>query len=344
MLVSGLFLAGGCGDKNAAREETSVVTKVSGKTMGTFYSITVPGGFAGGEAGLKKLAEDEFKKIIDAISTFDDEAELSKFNAFESTQPYPVSEYLADIVEECVHQSRRIDGAMDISVGPLVNLWGFGKKKTGGRIPSQEEIDEARKYVGSDKFEVRKTPHGPFLLKHDRRVKLDLATVGEGLGADAVARALDRLDVKNYMVAVAGASRSRGMNPKGEFWKVGIEDPSKPEHSVFAVVCPLDQAMSTAGSYRNFFKDEATGKVFSHAIDPVTGRPVEHSTLSVTVIDRSTFVTDALDTGLLVMGADKALEWGNRYDVAVYTIEYKDGKAVGRHTKAFDQYLKCAEK
>lgn len=344
LLVSSALLICGCDDKSQVKESAPVVTKVSGKTMGTFYSITVPGGFAGGEAALKELAEGEFKKIIDVISPFDDESEISKFNAFESTKPYPVSQYLADIVEECIHQSRRIDGAMDISVGPLVNLWGFGRKKTDGKIPSQEEIDAAREYVGLDKFEVRNTQNGSMLIKHDERVKIDLATVGEGLGADAVAAALDRLGVKNYMVAVAGASRSRGLNAKGELWKVGIEDPSRQEHSVFQVVCPLDQAMSTAGSYRNFFKDDASGKVFSHAIDPVTGRPVEHSTLSVTVIDRSTFVTDALDTGLLVMGADKALEWGNKHDIALYTIEYRDGKTVGRHTKAFEQYLKCASK
>ena len=99
--------------------------------------------------------------------------------------------------------------------------------------------------------------------------------------------------------------------------------------------------MSTAGSYRNYFKDDKSGQFYSHIIDPSTGRPVDHKTMSVTVLGNSAFTTDALDTGLLVLGADKALDWANKYQVPIYTIEYKDGKAVGRYSKAFEPYLKC---
>ena len=335
----------GCSDSKSkgAQSQTQAqqVTRISGKTMGTVYGVIVPGGYSKGEAELRKLSEDTFQKICDSISTFDPKAELALFNEHKSTSPFPISEYLARVIQECNHISRRIDGAMDISVGPLVNLWGFGKDKATHQSPSAEQIAEAQKLVGLDVYQVRNTPNGSLLIKKDPNVRLDLSTVGEGLGADAVASILIKEGVKDFFVNVAGANRSRGFNPKGELWRVGIEDPTNPDHNVFAVVCPRNQAMSTAGSYRNFFKDEKNGTFYSHIIDPSTGRPVDHSTVSVTVIGHSALTTDALDTGLLVLGADKALDWANKYQVPIYTIEYKDGKAVGRYSQAFEQYLKC---
>ncbi len=332
----------GGSDKKAAQEP--VVTQIRGQTMGTFYSVTVPGDFPGGEEALRTLAEKTFKNITDVINVFDENSELSKFNNFKSTEPFVVSHQLANIIQECRHQGRRIDGAMDISVGPLVNLWGFGKDGQITKEPSQEQIDAAMKLVGPKLYTLRENEHQPLLIKHKKEVKLDLNTVGEGLGVDALAQELDKLNIRNYLVSVAGANRSKGLNARGGFWTIGIEDPSTPEHSVFVPVCPLDQAMSTAGSYRNFFKDEQTGKIYSHAIDPKTGRPIDHQTLSVTVIGRSALVTDALDTGLLVWGADRALAWGEKYYIPLYTIELKDGKPVGRYTRAFEKYLKCGNK
>ncbi|MBO5567299.1 MAG: FAD:protein FMN transferase [Succinivibrio sp.] len=332
----------GC-EKSPAPEQAQEVTRIQGKGMGTFYAITVPGGYPGGEVALKTVAEKTIKDISDAISSFDKNSEIYKFNAWKSKDPFPISDRLAYYVEEATHQGLRIDFAMDISIGPLVNLWGFGKDKKLERIPTEEQIANAKEYIGRDKYEVRHTPNGALLIKKDPRMEIDLSTVGEGLGVDEIAAILDRNGIRNYLVSIAGASRSKGLNPNGRFWKIGIEDPTDPDHRIFTTVCPLDQAMSTSGSYRNFFKDDASGKIFSHAIDPKTGHPVSHETLSVTVIDRSAFVTDAIDTGLLVMGADKALEWADRNQVAIYTIESKDGKPVGRASKAFEKYLKCSQ-
>lgn len=342
-----LFVLGGC-DKNAAQTETgasaqAVSTKIHGKTMGTFYAVNVVGGFEGGEEALSRLCEDIFSEICDRISTFDKNAELARFNEFKSTEPFEISNELGGYIQECVYQSRRIDGAMDISVGPLVNLWGFGKDKRLERRPDAEEIENAKKLVGLDKFELRTTSDRSFLVKHNKDVRLDLSTVGEGLGADAVAEALVKRGYQNFMVNVAGASRSLGVNEKGNKWKIGIEDPSSMAPKVFVPVCPLNDAVTTAGSYRNFFKDSQTGKVYSHAIDPKSGEPVSHATLSVTVISHSAFEADALDTGLLVLGADRALAFGEDNNMAIATIEYINGKAVMRHTKAFERYLECAK-
>lgn len=325
----------------AAQVQTSTI--IQGKTMGTFYAVNVVGGYKGGEAVLKALAEGAFKQICDEISTFDKNAELYKFNDFKSTEPFEISNELGRIIQDTVYQGRRIEGATDITVGPLVNLWGFGKDKKKDEAPSQDEINQALELVGLDKFEVRTENNKSYLVKHNKDIKLDLATVGEGLGADAVAAKLVKEGYKNFMVNVAGASRSYGVNAKGKKWRLGIEDPTSPERRVFVPICALDKAVTTAGSYRNYFKDETTGKIFSHAIDPKTGYPVTHKTLSVTVVSDSAFESDALDTGLLVLGAQKALDWGKEHGYAIATIEYDKGKPLFRYTDNFKQYLDCAK-
>lgn len=336
----------GCDKKGSLAlgvEKNSESTIIEGRTMGTFYAVNVVGGFKGGENALRVLADGTFREICDEISTFDKNATLYKFNDYKSTQPFEVSPYLGQVIQNVVYYGRLIDGATDISVGPLVNLWGFGKDKKILKAPTQDQIDETKKLVGLDKFELRTENGKSYIRKTNPEVRLDLATVGEGLGADALSAKLINLGYRNFMVNVAGASRSYGLNAQGKKWKLGIEDPSTSQRRVYTAVCALDKAVTTAGSYRNFFKDEETGKVYSHAIDPKTGYPVSHSTLSVTVIADSAFEADALDTGLLVLGSDKALAFGEKHGYAIATIEYKNGKAVMRHTQAFKKYLECGQ-
>ncbi len=330
----------GCNDEKRNEHKMTVV---HGKTMGTFYTVNVTGGFKGGEEALKKLSDDTFNRICDIISTFDKNAELAKVNEYHDTKPYEISKELGKIIQETVYQGRRIDGATDISVGPLVNLWGFGKDKKKNQAPTSEEIQETLKLVGLDKFEIRTDSEKSYLVKHNENVRLDLATVGEGLGADALCRKLIELGYTDFMVSVAGASRSYGVNSKGLKWRLGVEDPTSPERKVLFPICALDKAVTTAGSYRNFFKDDKTGTVYSHAIDPKTGYPVSHHTLSVTVISDSAFESDALDTGLLVLGADKALEFGEKNNIPIATVEYENGKTVIRHTNNFKKYIDCAK-
>ena len=351
LLALGLVALGGCGKEqtpvggttgDVVTQPFTEVTKINGQTFGTFYYITVPGGYPGGEDTLRSDAEFVFTKVGNAISTFDQLAEIARFNEHHSTGDFPISGYLAQVIEEVQRQSRRIGQAMDPTVGPLVNLWGFGPKGQIEHAPTDQQIAETKSYVGLDKFSLRRAGGTAFLVKTDPRVELDLSTIGEGLAADELAALMDRNGVENYMIAIAGAIRSKGANPEGKLWRVGIEDPSSQGQKVFAAVCPQGMAISTAGSYRNFFIDDKTKQFYSHVIDPQTGRPIAHRTVSVSVVDRSALVTDSLDTGLLVMGAQKAVEWGNKNDVAVYAIEIDDkGQAKETHSRAFDIYLKC---
>ena len=327
---------------DAITNKFTEVTKIQGKTFGTFYYITVPGGYPGGEATLRSDAEFVFTKVSNAISTFDPHAEIARFNAHKSTKDFVISGYLANILENVQRQSLRIDRSMDPTVGPLVNLWGFGPQGEVNESPSEEQIAETMQYVGLDKVELRNMENGAALVKSDPRVELDLSTIGEGLAADELAALMDEKGINNYMIAVAGAIRSKGANPEGKLWRVGIEDPMSQGQKVFTAVCPQGMAISTAGSYRNFFLDSKTGTFYSHIIDPSTGKPISHRTVSVSVIARSALETDALDTGLLVKGAKAAVEWGNQTETPVYAIEINEkGEEVASYSRAFTPYLKC---
>ncbi len=337
-VISTLLLTA-CGGGNTVSQPSAV--NASGQTMGTFYNITVPGDYAGGSAQLNQDAQAQFATVISAISTFDKQSEISRFNQRTNTKPQQVSTYLAHVIEEVNRQSLRIGGATEISIGPLVNLWGFGPDGRPEKVPSSQDIEATRAYVGMDKYAVRYIGGAAFLEKKDPRVQLDLSTVGEGLGADLMAQFLDDKQVSSYLVSIAGAIRTKGQNPAGKPWRVGIVNPIDPDGKPFAVVCPQQQAMSTAGSYRNYFVDEKTGKRYSHIINPKTGQPIDHHTVSVTVIGRNALITDALDTGLMVLGADAALAWGEAHETPIYVIEMQDGKPVGRYNRYFAKYLKC---
>ncbi len=320
------------------------VTKDSGQTMGTFYNVTVINSDKQNisNENLNKIAHESFNKVIDAISSFDKNSEISKFNKHSDASPFYISDYLATVIENARASAHDINDAMDITVAPLVNLWGFGPTKRLEKAPSKEQIDEALSYVGYDKFGLyyENDSTKAYLIKKTKGVQLDLSTIGEGLGADLLAERLDSLGFNNYLIAVAGAIRSKGKNAKHKDWAIGIEDPRG--NGVYQKVCPHNMAMSTAGSYRNFFLDKNTNEFYSHIIDPTTGYPVKHKTVSVTVIDNTAATTDALDTGLLVLGAKKAIEFGNRTNTAVYAIEIDDkGDLKATYSKAFEQYLKC---
>ena len=318
------------------------VVNVQGQTMGTYYSVSVFGQDKLDAESLEAEANKAFSQVINAISTFDD-SEILRFNNFKSTEPFAISPYLASVIEESRRESLRLGGAMDFTVGPLVDLWGFGPKAKPTVSPTQEQIDAAKKLVGLDKYELRRDALGnAYLVKTNPDVGLDLSTIGEGLGADLLASRLQELGITNYIVSVAGASRSLGYNASNKEFKIGIEDPDlvmKQGSGIYSVICPHGQAVSTAGSYRNYF--EENGLRYSHIIDPTTGKPITHKTVSVTVVGDTAAKTDALDTGLLVLGKDEAIKWAQRNDEAIYVIYVEDGKLKAAHSRAFEKYLKC---
>ena len=323
----------GCGKEQANQPEL----KVSGPTMGTHYGVKVAGNYPGGEPQLQHDVEQVLTRINDQLSTYKSDSELSRFNQHKDGTPVRVSQDLADVVIEGLRSGALTEGAMDVTVGPLVNLWGFGPDKRPTKTPTAEQIVAARAHTGLDKLHVEVSRDYATLRKNIPELYVDLSTLGEGFAADKIADLLDSRGIRNYMVEIAGALRLKGVNGRGDPWRVAIEMPTDELGQVQNIVVPGDNGISTAGSYRNYY--ELDGKRYSHIIDPATGQPIQHKLVSVTVIAPRALHTDALDTGLMVMGADKALAFANEHNLAIYTLTKTDSGFKARYSRAFKQYL-----
>jgi len=310
-LVAVSLLVGGC----AQSEDPQIV--FDGPTMGTYYSVKVARPPQGMSA---ESLQPQVAKVLDAvvaeISTYDPKSELSRLNQNPSTDWIPISAELYRVVAEGQRISSLTDGAFDITIGPLVNLWGFGPETRPARLPSEQEIAAAKARVGWRKLELRADP--PALRKARGDIYIDLSALGEGYGADRVGVWLESQGITDYMVAVAGAIRTRGNNAKGEPWAIAIEEPLPDRRSVHRIIPVSDRALSTSGDYRNFF--EENGKRYSHEIDPMTGEPVDRRLGSVTVVDDSAMVADGWATALMVLGDRRGPEAAKAQGLAAYFI------------------------
>lgn len=329
-----LAMLAGC-DKPPAAEHPML--EIHGRTMGTFYGVKVVGDFPGGQQALQTQVDSLLKHYNDEISTYDPNSSLSKFNQQQTTAPFPVSQDMADIVISAVRVGQRTQGVLDVTVGPLVNLWGFGPDRRPVKIPTDAQITAARQRVGIQRLHVDVSADHAELRKDIPNMYVDLSTVGEGFGADKIADFLESRGVHNYLVEIAGASRSRGVNAKGEPWKLAIQKPTDELDEVQAIVKPDGRAISTSGSYRNYY--ELNGQRYSHIIDPATGKPITHRLVSATVITPTALEADGLDTALMVMGPEKAMAFAKQQHLAVYLVIKTDKGFKAEYSETFKPYL-----
>jgi thiamine biosynthesis lipoprotein len=313
------------------------MVEIHGRTMGTFYGVKVVGDFPGGQPALQTQVDSLLKHYNDEISTYDPNSSLSKFNQQQTITPFPVSQEMADIVISALRVGQRTQGVLDVTVGPLVNLWGFGPDKRPVKTPTDEQITAARQRVGIQHLHVDVSADHAALRKDVPNIYVDLSTIGEGFGADKVAEFLESRGVHNYLVEIAGASRSRGVNAKGDPWKLAIQKPTDELDEVQAIIKPDGRAISTSGSYRNYY--ELDGKRYSHIIDPATGKPITHRLVSATVITPTALEADGLDTALMVMGPEKAMAFAKQQRLAVYLVIKTDKGFKAEYSESFEPYL-----
>lgn len=327
--LAALWLLAACG--TGAPEPV----RLAGPTMGTQYNITLPRPAADLDPEALQAGIDALLARINRImSTYDPESELSRFNRNPSTDWVPVSPELLSVVAEALRVSRLSGGAFDITVGPLVNLWGFGPDMGGDALPTEAAIAAARERVG-----YRKLQSSGSALKKDRPdVYLDLSAIAKGYGVDRVAAYLETRGVTDYLVEIGGELRAKGRNPRGEPWTIAVEKPSPGERAVERVIqVSGGGGVATSGDYRNFF--EKDGQRYSHAIDPHSGLPIRHRLASVTVIRPDCMEADALATTLLVLGPEAGYALAERERYAALFIVIDGDRFVDKATPEFDQYL-----
>ena len=274
---------------------TATLRTAEGPIFGTTYHIK----YEASEA-LDSVILAELKRVDASLSVFNPLSTISKINAGETQR---VDFMMYDVLQKARKVSEATEGAFDVTVMPLVNAWGFGFKK--GTFPTDTQVDSLRRIVGFHHIELTKDS---LVKKDDARVMIDCGAIAKGYGVDRVAKVLRDHGVINYMVEIGGEVVTKGRNPEGHPWQIGISRPtagaevsSQPLQTVLSLE---NAALATSGNYRNFY--EHNGKKYAHTIDPRTGRPVQHSLLSATVIAPDCATADAYATSFMVMGIEGA--------------------------------------
>ncbi|MEA3291855.1 MAG: FAD:protein FMN transferase [Pseudomonadota bacterium] len=326
-LIVGVVLAG-CGQREPAAESW----ELSGDTMGTRYHVTLPGAVDDAE---KRQLENSIEAVLESVdaqmSTYRPDSALSVFNRSSSTEWLDAPPPLAAVIEQALEFSRLSGGAFDVTVGPLVNLWGFGPAERIEAAPEAAEIAGVKSRVGFQNLSVRTAP--PAIRKAISGLYVDLSAIAKGYAVDRVARVLDETGRADYLVEIGGEVRTRGRNAAGEAWRIAIEQPLDDTRAVQRVVALSGQSMATSGDYRNFF--EIGGQRYSHTIDPHTGAPVRHRLASVSVVAASAAAADALATALLVLGPEAGRDLAEREGIAALFISRADGGFEVRTTAGF---------
>lgn len=305
-------LSAACGRSN---NETATFV---GQTMGTSYSVqlkSMPQDLSSDQ--LAEQISNELENINALMSTYRNDSELVRFNIQTSTAWIPVSPAVATVVSEALRVSQLSDGAFDVTVNPLVELWGFGTTPARASVPSDSELETARAQIGSQHLEARLDP--PALRKSLSTLSVDLSAIAKGFAVDVLAELLEQHGSQDYLVEIGGELRGRGHNANDAPWNIGIERPERNERKIDDQVPLCDRAIATSGDYRHFF--EVDGRYYSHTIDPRTGKPVEHNLASVSVVAPSAMQADALATALLVLGRAAGTELALRQDIAAVFIE-----------------------
>ncbi|MBK9139064.1 MAG: FAD:protein FMN transferase [Verrucomicrobia bacterium] len=303
-----ILLASALSTKAAA--DALPVVRWEGRTMGSPYTVQVVGADLPPVAldSLRADVETRLKEINRQMSHYEPDSELSRFNRAPADEPFPVSPEFARVVSFSLNMARRSDGAFDPTLGPLINLWGFGEQGALREAPTHAEIQSARAKTGWRHVEV--TSRGE-LVKHLPALGLNLSAVAKGFAVDEVVALLARRGWTNVYVAIAGEVRVRGVSPRSGRWRVGIAAPVDQwrEDDPFAAVAELsDCAISTSGDYQKFLRDPE-GRRLGHILDPRTGRPADNTVAGVSVVAPDSMTADALGTTLFVMGETDGLRF-----------------------------------
>jgi thiamine biosynthesis lipoprotein len=314
-----LALVAGC-----SQGEQTLTTPVSfeGGVFGSFYQVSVSDPLTQSDAdALEEGFLAELESVDEAMSTYRDDSDLVAFNHAPldewQTLPAPLIKVMA-ISQQVARQS---DGAFDVTIGGLVNLWSFGPEAEPKAIPDEDELDARLEQVGFDALNVDADTNR---ARRTRDVFVDLSAVAKGYGTDRVAHYLDQQGIENYLVNLGGDLITHGYRDADAQtpWHIGIEKPQAKQRSAQYVIPLSDMSVATSGDYRNYFEQD--GQRFSHTIDPRTGRPITHSLASVTVVHPSNARADAWATAMTVLGDKEGMALAQALDLKVLML-IRDG-------------------
>ncbi len=337
--------------------------RFAGSTMGTRYNVTyqAPWWQVKKQQAINAV-HNAVTDIDQRMSTYKYNSELMQFNRAEIGKPFKLSQDIVKLIQTADKISEISNGAYDITIGPVVNLWGFGpsiKHLTQEVDPSDENIVDNIKNIADftkhnqppqhDAIQaaLKKVGYKSIIIDSKnstvtktKDIFIDLSSIAKGYGVDQAALALEALGINNYSVEIGGEIRVKGKNPSGKNWTIAILSPKIEAKTTSAIIHLNNQAMATSGDYLNYF--EIDGKRYSHAINPNTGFPKISDIAEVTVIADDTFYADALSTMFMMLGDEIGIKLANDHNIPVYFIKYTDDKEEGIdvvYSKCFARYL-----
>ncbi|VVO10382.1 FAD:protein FMN transferase [Pseudomonas fluorescens] len=326
MQVLSLFLVigalSGCGNGDS-------LESFGGPTMGSTYSIKyvrytgIPG-----PAEVQQQVQHILAEVDQQMSTYRSDSDIERFNELpaNSCQPMPAS--ILQLVRVGEQLSIESDGSFDLTVEPLLNLWGFGPQAREEKVPSAEALAEVRQRVGHGHLRIE----GDRLCK-DAPVNVDFNSIAAGYAVDQIAGKLTALGIDSYLVEVTGELKALGKKPDGSPWRIALEEPRDDQQVVERVIVVDGHGVSTSGDYRKYFEQD--GRRYSHTFDARTGKPVEHALASVTVIHTSALMADGLSTLLLILGPERGWDYAEKHQVGAFFVMRTDSGFVTRSSQAF---------
>ncbi|MGS0725277.1 FAD:protein FMN transferase [Shewanella sp. 0m-11] len=269
--------------------------------------------------------------INKAMSSWDKGSELSLLNNSKSNK-VTISKELEFVINEAIRINHITQGALDITVDPLISLWGFGESGQTYNIPTAAKITKTLNFVGVDKIDLE----DGVLSRSSNKVTINLSSIAKGFAVDAIANILEENNITNYLVDIGGELRINGTNLNNKSWSVGIDKPFAYSSGQTEVITPKNSAVATSGNYRKYF--ENGGKHYSHIINPKSGKPVEYKIVSATVITELCMTADGFATAFMVLPARKSLEIANKHNIPVMLIEDNFGKLITHYSESFKKH------
>ena len=315
-------------------QEKNYNAQIKGNTMGTYYFIEVID--VPIELKIKNIeleVKNTLKEANKILSNWDKDSEISIINKTNKTTAIKISDELNEVFKTAKEINTKSNGFFDLTLDPIIELWGFGyKSKQMQVIPKDNQIKNVLSLIGQKSF-LRMNFDNNELIKKNKDIKINLSSIGKGYGIDLIGKKLDQLGINNYIINIGGDILTKGYNSKKENWVIGIENPNLKEKLIKDIVNLTNKGLATSGDYKNFFTKD--GKRYSHIINPKTGKPIMHSTKSVTVIHENSMKADGWATAFLALGSLEGLKIADKEKIAVLFIDEIDNKLIKFKSSAF---------
>ncbi|MGF6109439.1 thiamine biosynthesis lipoprotein [Pseudomonas frederiksbergensis] len=313
----------GCGNGDS-------MESFGGPTMGSTYSIKYVR-----TEGLPapKDVQVEVEKILADVdrqmSTYRSDSDIERFNDLPANRCQTMPAPILELVRVGEQLSLLSEGSYDLTVEPLMNLWGFGPQAREEKVPSAEALAEVMRRVGHTHLRI----DGDQLCK-DAAVEVDFNSIAAGYSVDTIAARLEAMGIHDYLVEATGELKAAGKKLDGSAWKIALEEPRDDQQVAERIINVDGYGVSTSGDYRNYF--EQNGRRYSHTVDARTGVPITHNLASVTVINPSTLMADGLSTLLLILGPERGWDYAQKHNIGAFFVIRADTGFVTRTTQAFE--------